>query len=338
MANRSQLHVGIAAALGAATLLLACSGSEDDAEPTCPVGAETCACTPGGSCDPGLDCRSGICVDREGAAAAANGGEGGGEEENGGDGGATATGGAAGTLGPIGGGTTETGGAPPGTGGATSATGGDGGCATYCDAPREKCGLAPADVDACVEDCEAVMATGCGMNWWFAVLNCGASEAAWTCSDGQATLTGCRDEQGYYHECVNSDVCAAACAAPREKCSQDSAIENACVIDCTQRLQGVDALAPMCQGLAMAGWLCLADPDVWTCSGTTATRVGCDAEADALATCLGGGTEPAASTCGSYAPCCEFCDTNCTLESGTHLESYQQCLDECIFCCESCDV
>jgi len=325
MANRSKLRVRIEAALGAAALVLACSGSRDDAEPACPVGSETCACTPGGSCDPSLDCLSGICVDRGGGAAA--------------------TGGAAGTPGPTGGGATETGGTSPGaggtspgTGGAVPGTGGAGGCATYCETPREKCGLAPEGVDACVSDCEAVMATGCGMNWWYSVLTCGASEAAWTCSDGRATLTSCQQEQGYYQECLDSEVCAAACAAPAEKCAQDSTIENACVIDCTQRLQTVDALAPMCQGLAMAGWLCLANPDVWSCSGTTATRVGCNAEADALTTCLGGGTEPTATTCGSYAPCCEFCDTNCTLESGTHLESYQQCLNECIFCCEPCDV
>jgi hypothetical protein len=32
------------------------------AQPGCPVGSESCPCTPGGSCDPGLTCLSNLCV------------------------------------------------------------------------------------------------------------------------------------------------------------------------------------------------------------------------------------------------------------------------------------
>ena len=52
----------LAGSLGACA---ASSGSSpsDDGGTGCPVGAETCACTTGGACDPGLECLSGICVD-----------------------------------------------------------------------------------------------------------------------------------------------------------------------------------------------------------------------------------------------------------------------------------
>src|SRR5262245_32566703 len=35
-------------------------------EGACVAGQEGCPCTPGGSCDPGLDCLSGFCVDVDG--------------------------------------------------------------------------------------------------------------------------------------------------------------------------------------------------------------------------------------------------------------------------------
>lgn len=38
-------------------------GDGDDTSDTCPIGAEGCACTPGGACDEGLDCLSRVCVD-----------------------------------------------------------------------------------------------------------------------------------------------------------------------------------------------------------------------------------------------------------------------------------
>ena len=37
--------------------------TSDGSEGPCDVGTEACPCTPGGSCDPGLTCLSGFCVD-----------------------------------------------------------------------------------------------------------------------------------------------------------------------------------------------------------------------------------------------------------------------------------
>jgi hypothetical protein len=39
--------------------------TKDAADGDCPVGAETCDCTKAGICDPGLECRSMICVQPE---------------------------------------------------------------------------------------------------------------------------------------------------------------------------------------------------------------------------------------------------------------------------------
>lgn len=39
------------------------AGGETDTNGECPVGSETCPCTTGGACDPGLMCLSNICVD-----------------------------------------------------------------------------------------------------------------------------------------------------------------------------------------------------------------------------------------------------------------------------------
>jgi MYXO-CTERM domain-containing protein len=38
------------------------SGEEGSSEGECPIGAEGCACTPGGGCDPGLACEDDVCV------------------------------------------------------------------------------------------------------------------------------------------------------------------------------------------------------------------------------------------------------------------------------------
>ncbi len=43
----------------AAILLVACGGKGGS---SCPVGAEGCECTPGGGCDPGLECVGSVCV------------------------------------------------------------------------------------------------------------------------------------------------------------------------------------------------------------------------------------------------------------------------------------
>jgi hypothetical protein len=54
----------------AAGVVLACSSTGGDNAPLagtgsddCTVGSEACPCTPGGGCDPGLSCYSGVCVD-----------------------------------------------------------------------------------------------------------------------------------------------------------------------------------------------------------------------------------------------------------------------------------
>jgi len=38
-------------------------GCGEDKDKNCPIGTETCNCTQGGSCDPGLICQSNICID-----------------------------------------------------------------------------------------------------------------------------------------------------------------------------------------------------------------------------------------------------------------------------------
>lgn len=52
-------------------------GAKNDAnnDPLCPVGAESCACTEGGACDPGLSCVSTRCVDLDDEDVAGTGGE-----------------------------------------------------------------------------------------------------------------------------------------------------------------------------------------------------------------------------------------------------------------------
>ncbi|MBI4952789.1 MAG: hypothetical protein HY908_12210 [Myxococcales bacterium] len=55
-----RLHLGLCwMCLG---LFASCAGSKATNKDSCPIGSETCACTTGGSCDPGLECLSNICV------------------------------------------------------------------------------------------------------------------------------------------------------------------------------------------------------------------------------------------------------------------------------------
>jgi hypothetical protein len=49
--------------IGLALAASCAAGNEETSDKNCPVGSEKCPCTTGGSCDPGLDCFSGICVD-----------------------------------------------------------------------------------------------------------------------------------------------------------------------------------------------------------------------------------------------------------------------------------
>lgn len=83
----------------------------------CIVGTEGCPCTSGGGCDPGLECRSGLCVDPGGAT--------GGSGSDGGGSATTDSSGASGTSGAsTAGGTTSSDGSATGTSTGTSTTDG----------------------------------------------------------------------------------------------------------------------------------------------------------------------------------------------------------------------
>lgn len=75
------------------------AGTDDDEE--CPIGSEKCACTKGGSCDPGLECLSDTCVDPDGGGGGSGPGPGGSGGGGAGPGGGGAGGG--GGFGPTGG-------------------------------------------------------------------------------------------------------------------------------------------------------------------------------------------------------------------------------------------
>lgn len=92
---------------------LGCS-RRDETMP-CAVGAERCACTPGGSCDPGLTCLSGLCVNPSPGVDAGSADVPAGGPPTGGGGGAGGPGGTGGA------------GGSGGAGGATAGTGGGGG-------------------------------------------------------------------------------------------------------------------------------------------------------------------------------------------------------------------
>jgi hypothetical protein len=268
---------------------------------------------------------------------------------SGGSGGTTLiTGGSAGMGGISGAGGVS---AAGGTGGATTGAGGGAGslinadfnCNTYCATAETKCSLDQASVEQCRSDCEVMYATKCGgSGWWYGVMKCGTADTAWICDQGKAALTGCQTERGYYTECMNSELCAVAAGAVATKCSLSSSAKMLTQIDCENRLKAIDSSKPLCKGLAVTGWMCAADSANWVCNGTTsATRTGCTAEAAELSACLtAGGPDAGAGTvtCGSYEPCCELCDTQCTGSSGTHIDSYKQCLNQCIMCCSSCDL
>jgi hypothetical protein len=267
----------------------------------------------------------------------------------GGSAGAGGTSGASG-VGGAGGGAGST----PGAGGVSGAAGHAGGgagslinadfnCVTYCGAAKTKCSLDQAGVDGCVADCEVMYATKCGSaGYWYAVMKCGSADTAWACDQGKAALSGCQTERGSYTACMNAELCASVATTVGTKCSLSSYAQSYTQADCEGRLRTIDSTKPLCKGLAVTGWMCAADPAVWVCNGTTsATRTGCTTEAAELSACLtAGGPDAGAGTvtCGSYEPCCELCDTQCTGSSGTHIDSYKQCLNQCIMCCSSCNL
>lgn len=72
--------------------MAACAASDDETPSGssgngCPVGSETCPCTQGGACDPGLVCLSNLCVDPDGAGGSGAGPGGGGAPSGPGSGG-----------------------------------------------------------------------------------------------------------------------------------------------------------------------------------------------------------------------------------------------------------
>jgi hypothetical protein len=85
---------------------------------------------------------------------------------------------------------------------------GDGGastpCESYCEAAAAKCSLIASYQQLCVQDCQAAVAkqpASC-QSQGDALLTCGASLSAWSCQNGQATLTGCSEQQGIRDLCV----------------------------------------------------------------------------------------------------------------------------------------
>ena len=70
-------------------------GDGDTTDTGCPIGAEGCPCTPGGGCDPGLMCESGVCVPEAGTTGDGDGdttGDGDGDTPGDGDGDTTGDG------------------------------------------------------------------------------------------------------------------------------------------------------------------------------------------------------------------------------------------------------
>lgn len=111
---------------------VACSDSSSQGEasgaPTdsCQLGTEGCSCTAGGACDPGLECRSGLCVDPGGDGSSGTGDDGG--SGGGGSGSSDVTSSDGGGVGT--GGTSEDSGSTGGTATATPTTSDGGGTGT----------------------------------------------------------------------------------------------------------------------------------------------------------------------------------------------------------------
>ncbi|MEZ4225332.1 MAG: hypothetical protein R3B13_30555 [Polyangiaceae bacterium] len=65
-------------ALGISVVILsACASEQNNGSGACAVGTESCECTAGGACDPGLSCLSNICVNTGGGGSSGAGGTGG---------------------------------------------------------------------------------------------------------------------------------------------------------------------------------------------------------------------------------------------------------------------
>ena len=89
-----RLELALACLVASAAACFIASSDDTVAEDTetgtttgeCPVGTETCPCTPGGACDPGLECRSGLCVAGDGDGDPGDGDPGDGDPSGDGDG------------------------------------------------------------------------------------------------------------------------------------------------------------------------------------------------------------------------------------------------------------
>ncbi len=115
----SLVRLGLLVSVGVLPFMIQCGGSGSSGT-SCPVGAEGCRCTPGGTCDTGLTCLSNYCVDRTGGS---EGGAGTGDAGAPGAGGSSTQGGSPGSAGEPGSGGSATQGGSPGVGG-TDTTGG----------------------------------------------------------------------------------------------------------------------------------------------------------------------------------------------------------------------
>ncbi len=86
-------HAAVSMGVLLSAVALGCSSSNDSNNTgKCPIGTEACACTMGGACDPGLECRSNLCVRLSGTGGSSPGGSSGAGGSINGSGGGNGTG------------------------------------------------------------------------------------------------------------------------------------------------------------------------------------------------------------------------------------------------------
>lgn len=109
-------------AAGCVVTMTACSGSSDSAFSGIPAGAERGPCREGGACDPGLECRSDLCVEATTSTGGSTSNSGGSTSNSGGSttGGTSSSGGNASASGGMSSGGTSTAGTGGGTNGDSS--------------------------------------------------------------------------------------------------------------------------------------------------------------------------------------------------------------------------